>query len=104
MPEGTPVVRGYDFNAGVDYAKMLAAFATTGFQVRAGRHARARARAGPMLPARSRVGRVSSMFRQPPPPFLHTPRYSPYRCACLSLCRAVSIHCAEGEGGRGKET
>ena len=31
MPEGSVAVRGYDFNEGVDYHKLLLSFATTGF-------------------------------------------------------------------------
>ena len=31
MPEGSVPVRGYDFNEGVDYHKLLLSFATTGF-------------------------------------------------------------------------
>ncbi|XP_053320919.1 deoxyhypusine synthase isoform X2 [Spea bombifrons] len=32
VPEGTPQVRGYDFNGGIDYEKLLQSFLTTGFQ------------------------------------------------------------------------
>ncbi len=32
MPEGTPIVRGYDFNAGIDYNKIFESFKCTGFQ------------------------------------------------------------------------
>lgn len=31
-PEGASVIRGYDFNKGIDYSAMLKAYATTGFQ------------------------------------------------------------------------
>ncbi len=31
-PKDRPLVQGYDFNKGVDYEKLLASFATTGFQ------------------------------------------------------------------------
>jgi hypothetical protein len=32
MPEGTPTVKGYDFNNGVDINKLLDSFTTMGFQ------------------------------------------------------------------------
>lgn len=32
IPEDTPKVRGYDFNQGVDYQKLLQSFLHTGFQ------------------------------------------------------------------------
>lgn len=32
LPEGTPTVRGYDFNEGVDYHKLLQSYAKSGFQ------------------------------------------------------------------------
>ena len=32
MPEGTPTVRGYDFNKGVNMDELLASFSTMGFQ------------------------------------------------------------------------
>eukprot|EP00744_Colponema_vietnamica_P009126 GILI01013001.1.p1 GENE.GILI01013001.1~~GILI01013001.1.p1 ORF type:complete len:384 (-),score=91.54 GILI01013001.1:399-1499(-) len=32
MPEGSQVVKGYDFNEGVDYSKLFASYATMGFQ------------------------------------------------------------------------
>jgi deoxyhypusine synthase len=31
----TPAIRGYDFNAGVDFDKLMAAMMTTGFQATA---------------------------------------------------------------------
>lgn len=32
LPEGTPKIRGYDFNQGVDLQALLASYITTGFQ------------------------------------------------------------------------
>ena len=32
MPAGTPVIKGYDFNSGIDYDRLFASFKTTGFQ------------------------------------------------------------------------
>lgn len=32
MPEGSDVVRGYDFNEGIDYHKLFKSYARTGFQ------------------------------------------------------------------------
>jgi hypothetical protein len=32
MPEGTPTIKGYDFNQGVDIHKLLDSFTTMGFQ------------------------------------------------------------------------
>jgi deoxyhypusine synthase len=32
MPEGTPVVKGYDFNQGFDFDAFMKSFSTTGFQ------------------------------------------------------------------------
>lgn len=32
LPDDTPVIRGYDFNGGVDYEKLMDAMLTTGFQ------------------------------------------------------------------------
>ena len=32
LPEGTPTVRGYDFNEGIDYHKLLNTYAQSGFQ------------------------------------------------------------------------
>lgn len=34
VPDGTPQIRGYDFNAGIDYPAIFQSYATTGFQVR----------------------------------------------------------------------
>ena len=35
VPEGTPIVKGFDFNSGRDLDGIMAAAMTTGFQVRA---------------------------------------------------------------------
>lgn len=32
LPEDTPIVTGYDFNAGVDYAAIMASYRNSGFQ------------------------------------------------------------------------
>jgi len=32
MPAGTPIVRGYDFNRGIDHHALLQSFLTSGFQ------------------------------------------------------------------------
>lgn len=32
LPEGTPVVRGYDWNRGINYGDLLASYKFTGFQ------------------------------------------------------------------------
>ncbi|KAJ1877343.1 hypothetical protein LPJ71_011273, partial [Coemansia sp. S17] len=32
IPEGTRLIRGYDFDDGVDYNALLKSYATTGFQ------------------------------------------------------------------------
>lgn len=32
MPEGTPVVQGYDFNNGIDYHKLFQSYKYSGFQ------------------------------------------------------------------------
>jgi deoxyhypusine synthase len=34
MPEGTPVVKGYDWNNGINYDELLKTFKNSGFQVR----------------------------------------------------------------------
>jgi deoxyhypusine synthase len=39
MPEGSRPVRGYDFNQGVDFRKLMASYATTGFQASQFAHA-----------------------------------------------------------------
>eukprot|EP01094_Clydonella_sp_ATCC50884_P029683 TRINITY_DN9378_c1_g1_i1.p1 TRINITY_DN9378_c1_g1~~TRINITY_DN9378_c1_g1_i1.p1 ORF type:complete len:362 (-),score=99.75 TRINITY_DN9378_c1_g1_i1:115-1158(-) len=35
LPEGTPTVRGYDFEAGLDFQRFLSSYLTTGFQAMA---------------------------------------------------------------------
>lgn len=32
IPEGTPIVQGYDWNNGIDYSKLLESYIHTGFQ------------------------------------------------------------------------
>lgn len=32
IPENTPIVRGYDWNQGIDYSKLLESYVNTGFQ------------------------------------------------------------------------
>lgn len=32
IPSGTPLIKGYDFNNGIDYSKLFASYVNTGFQ------------------------------------------------------------------------
>lgn len=32
LPENTPTVKGYDFNSGINYEKLLTSYVTSGFQ------------------------------------------------------------------------